>query len=93
MMLPDIALVDPELTYDLPPALTASTGLDALTQVIEPYVCPRARSDDGRLLRRRNPPCRPVVARGGFQRAKIIRTRRHGASPACSADWRWRMPG
>jgi alcohol dehydrogenase class IV len=36
------ALVDPELTHDLPPALTASTGLDALTQLIEPYVSHRA---------------------------------------------------
>ena len=35
LMLPAVALVDPELTYDLPPALTASTGLDALTQLIE----------------------------------------------------------
>lgn len=42
LMLPRVALVDPELTYDLPPALTASTGLDALTQLIEPYVCSRA---------------------------------------------------
>lgn len=42
MMLPKTALVDPELTWDLPPALTASTGLDALTQLIEPYVCRRA---------------------------------------------------
>ena len=42
MMLPVLALVDPELTYDLPPALTASTGMDALTQLIEPYVCRRA---------------------------------------------------
>lgn len=41
-MLPRIALVDPTLTHDLPPALTASTGLDALTQLIEPYVCTRA---------------------------------------------------
>ncbi|HLP78338.1 MAG TPA: iron-containing alcohol dehydrogenase, partial [Candidatus Paceibacterota bacterium] len=41
-MLPKIALVDPELTYDLPPAITANTGLDALTQLIEPYVCSRA---------------------------------------------------
>jgi len=42
LMLPTVAVVDPELTYDLPPALTASTGLDALTQLIEPYVCLRA---------------------------------------------------
>jgi alcohol dehydrogenase class IV len=41
-MLPNVAIVDPELTYGLPPALTASTGLDALTQVIEPYVCTRS---------------------------------------------------
>lgn len=40
-MLPRAAIVDPELTYDLPPAVTASTGLDALTQLIEPYVCSR----------------------------------------------------
>ncbi len=41
-LLPRVALVDPELTHDLPPALTAATGLDALTQLIEPYVTPRA---------------------------------------------------
>lgn len=42
LMLARVALVDPELTYSLPPELTASTGLDALTQLIEPYVCTRA---------------------------------------------------
>jgi alcohol dehydrogenase class IV len=42
LMLPRLAIVDPELTYDLPPAVTASTGLDALTQLIEPYVSCRA---------------------------------------------------
>ena len=42
LMLPSVAVVDPELAYDLPPALTASTGLDALTQLIEPYVSLRA---------------------------------------------------
>jgi len=41
LMLPRVAVIDPELTYDLPPALTASTGLDALTQLIEPFVCRR----------------------------------------------------
>jgi alcohol dehydrogenase class IV len=42
LMLPRVALVDPELTYGLPPAITAFTGLDALTQLIEPYVSSRA---------------------------------------------------
>ncbi len=42
MMLPRVALMDPELTYALPPAITAQTGLDALTQLIEPYVSVRA---------------------------------------------------
>ncbi|MCY4145887.1 MAG: iron-containing alcohol dehydrogenase [Chloroflexi bacterium] len=37
-MLPDIALVDPLLTHSLPPAATASTGMDALTQLLEPFV-------------------------------------------------------
>jgi alcohol dehydrogenase class IV len=41
-MLPRVALVDPDLTRDLSPELTASTGLDALTQLIEPYVSNRA---------------------------------------------------
>lgn len=41
-LLPRLALVDPELTLDLPPALTASTGLDALTQLIEPFVSCRS---------------------------------------------------
>jgi alcohol dehydrogenase class IV len=38
LMLPRLAIVDPELTYNLPKAVTASTGLDALTQLIESYV-------------------------------------------------------
>ncbi|HEU5395953.1 MAG TPA: iron-containing alcohol dehydrogenase [Verrucomicrobiae bacterium] len=42
LLLPRVALVDPDLTRDLPPALTANTGLDALTQLIEPFVCLRA---------------------------------------------------
>lgn len=37
-MYPCLAVVDPELTHTLPPAITASTGLDALTQLIEPFV-------------------------------------------------------
>jgi alcohol dehydrogenase class IV len=41
-MLPRLAVVDPELTLGLPPSITASTGLDALTQLIEPYVSVKA---------------------------------------------------
>ncbi|HEY2013183.1 MAG TPA: iron-containing alcohol dehydrogenase, partial [Bryobacteraceae bacterium] len=41
-MLPRLAVIDPELTLGLPRAITASTGLDALTQLIEPYVSVRA---------------------------------------------------
>jgi len=37
-LLPRLAVIDPELTHSLPPSITASTGLDALTQLIEPYV-------------------------------------------------------
>jgi len=42
LMLPRVAVVDPELTYGLPPEITAFTGMDALTQLIEPYVSIRA---------------------------------------------------
>jgi alcohol dehydrogenase class IV len=41
-LLPRVALIDPDLTCSLPPEITASTGLDALTQLIEPYTSPRA---------------------------------------------------
>ena len=42
LMLPRLALVDPELTHTLPPEITASSGLDALTQLIEPFVSVKA---------------------------------------------------
>jgi len=38
LMLPHTAIVDPELTYALPPAITATTGLDAFTQLLEAFV-------------------------------------------------------
>lgn len=42
LLLAKVALVDPELTYGLPAEITAATGMDALTQLIEAYVCSRA---------------------------------------------------
>ena len=42
LMIPTVALVDPELTVTMPPSVTASTGMDALTQVIEGYVSNKA---------------------------------------------------
>ena len=38
LILPRLAIVDPELTYGLPPEITAAAGLDALTQLIEPFL-------------------------------------------------------
>jgi len=38
MMIPDVAVVDPELTRSMPAPVTASTGLDALTQLLEAFV-------------------------------------------------------
>jgi alcohol dehydrogenase class IV len=57
LMLPTVALVDPELTYTLPPAVTASTGLDAMAQCVEPFVTPHAN------------PLTDAVAREGMRRA------------------------
>jgi alcohol dehydrogenase class IV len=57
LMLPRLALLDPELTVSVPPHVTASTGLDALTQVLEPFVSSRAN------------PLTDAVCRDGLTRA------------------------
>jgi alcohol dehydrogenase class IV len=51
LILPRVALVDPALTYSMPPELTASTGLDAFTQVLEPYVSLKANPITDTLCR------------------------------------------
>jgi alcohol dehydrogenase class IV len=42
LMLPRLAVVDPTLSHSMPPSITASTGLDALTQLMEVYVSNKA---------------------------------------------------
>ena len=37
-MIPPYAVLDPEVTYSLPPSLTATTGMDALTHAVEAYI-------------------------------------------------------
>ena len=61
MMLPRVAIVDPELTHSLPPEITASTGLDALTQLIEPYVSARVN------------PVTDAICVEGMKRARSLR--------------------
>jgi alcohol dehydrogenase class IV len=75
-MLPRIALVDPELTYGLPPAVTASTGLDALTQLIEPLVSARAN------------PLTDAICWEGLRRAvaSLRRAYADGSDPAARRD-------
>ena len=65
-LLPRVALVDPALTYSMPAALTAATGLDAFTQVLEPYVSRMAN------------PLTDALCREGLTRVARSLRRAHG---------------
>lgn len=75
-MLPRLAIVDPELTYSLPPEVTASTGMDALTQLIEPYVSNAAN------------PLTDGLCREGMQRSarSLLRAVRDGGDRQARED-------
>ena len=75
-MLAAIALVDPLLTLTCPPATTASSGLDALTQCLEPYVSHRAN------------PATDAVATEGLRRGAraLRRAYEHGDDGAARAE-------
>jgi alcohol dehydrogenase class IV len=57
LMIPRVALVDPGLTASCPPPVTAASGMDALTQCLEPFVSVRAN------------PVTDGLAREGLRRA------------------------
>ena len=78
-MLPRLAVVDPELTYDLPPAITASTGLDALAQVIEPFVSVKAN------------PMTDLICQEGIRRIAIALPRawENGADRDARSNMAW----
>ncbi len=56
-MLPTLAIIDPALTDHTPRGITLASGLDAVTQVIEPYVCTRANPLTDAL-------CRDAIPKG-----------------------------
>lgn len=75
-LLPRVALVDPELTYSMPPDVSASTGMDALTQLIEPYVSNKAN------------PLTDAICREGMRRAarSLLRAYQDGGDRAARGD-------
>jgi len=75
-MLPDLALIDPELTYSMPRRITAATGLDAFTQLLEAFVSVRAN------------PLTDGICREGLQRAApaLKRVYLDGEDVAARAD-------
>ena len=75
LMLPSIALVDPELTYSLPPEITASSGLDALTQLIEPFVSVKA-----------NPMTDAICREGMSHAAQSLRQAYHNGADASARE-------
>lgn len=77
-MLPDLALIDPALTDDAPRAVTLASGLDAITQVIEPYVCTRANRMTDAL-------CRDAIPLGLQALSRLM----EGEDPAARDDMAW----
>lgn len=65
-MLPRLAVVDPALTDGCPLGITLASGLDAITQVIEPFVCTKANPLTDAL-------CRDAIPRGLAALIRLIK--------------------
>jgi alcohol dehydrogenase class IV len=73
-LLPRAVVVDPQLAVSLPPAATAHTGMDAITQLIESYISRRARPFPRALVAGALPAALEAIVEavenGGSQRAR-----------------------
>jgi alcohol dehydrogenase class IV len=76
-LIPRAAVCDPELTLGLPRALTAATGMDALTHCIETYLSPRI-----------NPPADAIALDGAARAARWIEV---AYSDGSNLEARWHM--
>ncbi len=77
LLLPSIAVCDPELTYGLPPLLTAATGMDALAHCLETYMSPAD-----------NPPAEAIALEGLVRGYGALRT---AVADGSNRQARWDM--
>lgn len=76
-LIPARAICDPDLTLGLPAALTAATGMDALTHCFETFLSPRV-----------NPPADAIALDGAARAARFIERAVHDGN---DRDARWQM--
>ncbi|GLS88185.1 alcohol dehydrogenase [Cypionkella aquatica] len=77
-MLPALAIIDPSLTDHTPKHITLASGLDAITQVIEPYICTRANRLTDAL-------CRDAIPQG----LRALRQLMQAENPRARDDMAW----
>ena len=77
-MIARVAIVDPALTDNAPRGVTLASGLDALVQVVEPWLCTRANAYTDAL-------CRPAMAEG----IAVLRALMAGEDPKARDAMAW----